>query len=363
MIHALLSELGILHGIPEDLTLRLVGAALTAFAVSLLCGAWLINAFRRRHIIEDTSQPDHAVLNAIQLKKKGVPTMGGLMVLAGVLCAVLLWVDPAATEVFAGLGCMLALGLVGMVDDYIKLVHKPARGLRKRTKLLFQFIVGGAFGAVLLVLTRNHEYAGRFYLPFSGGWNIEFGAWYVLWAALLIAAFSNAVNLADGLDGLAGGCAALCSAALLGLGCIVAHSALSGMLFLPHVASAQELCILSAAVLGAVLGFLWYNCHPAQIFLGDTGAQALGGVLGFIALALKLDLFLFLVGIVFFVDMLTVALQIAGFKLTRRRIFPIAPIHHYFQTILKWPEQKITVRLWIIAALGAVAAIASLRLG
>lgn len=350
-------------GMFGDITFRCMLAALTAFAVTVAAGSRMIRAFRRSGVIEDTSQPDHAGLNAIQSKKKNVPTMGGLLILAGVVVALILWSDLRIVHVHLGLFCLLALGALGLADDVVKLRRGRARGLRKRTKLAVQFTLGALVGGLLLHVTREQVYATRFYLPFSGGRFFNLGPWYVLWVAFVITASSNAVNLADGLDGLAGGCAAMTAAALLGLGCFVARPELSGMLSLPCVQDAPELCLLSAAILGAMLGFLWYNCHPAQIFMGDTGSLALGGGIGFIALALKLDLLLFLVGIVFFVDLLTVAMQIAGFKLTRRRIFPITPIHHYFQTVLRWPEQKITVRLWIIAALAAVMTIATLRFG
>jgi len=350
-------------GLLTDMTIRSALAALTAFAVSVAVGAWMVKAFRKRHVIEDTSQPDHAGLNAIQLQKKDVPTMGGLMILAGMFCALALWADLRNAYVHLGLLCLVGLGGLGFADDFIKLKRNPSRGLKKRTKLLIQFALGAIVGALLLHLTRDQAYASRFYLPFSDGVSFDFGRGHIAWAAFVIAASSNAVNVADGLDGLAGGCTAIAAAGLLGLGCLVARPNFSRVLSLPHVQGAQELCVFSAAMLGATLGFLWYNCHPAQIFMGDTGSLALGGALGFIGLALKLDVLLLILGLVFFADLLTVAMQIAGFKLTKRRIFPITPIHHYFQTELRWPEQKITVRLWIIASLAAVVTLAALRFG
>ena len=358
-----LRELWMPLGAFGNASLRSALAALTAFAVALIVGAVLIRVFRSRRVIEDTSQPDHAGLDAIQKQKKDVPTMGGLMILSAVIVALALWADFRGAYVQIGIFCLASLGLLGLVDDRIKLTSRKSRGLKKRTKLLFQFTLGAVVGVLILVHTRGHDYGTRFYVPFAGGLSLDLGLWYVVWASFVIAASSNGVNLADGLDGLAGGCAAMAAAALLGFGWFVSQPSVGQYLALPHVPGGAELCVLSAAVVGAMLGFLWYNCHPAQIFMGDTGSLALGGLLGFIALALKLDLLLFLVGLVFFVDMLTVAMQIVSFKLTRRRIFPITPIHHYFQTTLRWPEQKITVRLWIIAALGAVASLVVLRFG
>ncbi|MHA1180575.1 MAG: phospho-N-acetylmuramoyl-pentapeptide-transferase [Alphaproteobacteria bacterium] len=345
------------------ITFRCALAALTAFAVAIVFGGWLIRKFRKGRVIEDTSQPDHDGLNAIQSLKKDVPTMGGLMALAGIVVALLLWSDLRSGYVQAGLLCLMSLGVLGLVDDYIKLRVDKSRGLRKRTKLAFQFALGAAIGLLILMQTGDSGYATRIYIPFTNGLSFNIGRWYILWSALLIAASSNAVNLADGLDGLAGGCVAMAAAALLGLGCFVIHPAMSSYLSLPNVAGGAELCVMSAAIVGAMLGFLWYNCHPAQIFMGDTGSLSLGGLLGFIALALKLDLLLFLAGAVFFLDMITVLMQIVSFKLTRKRVFPITPIHHCFQTKLHWPEQKITVRLWIIGALAIVISLAALRLG
>ena len=357
-----LVESGNSPAVVGGITFRCALAALTAFVVAIICGRWLIRKFRIGRVIEDTSQPDHEGLNAIQTRKKDVPTMGGLMALAGIIAALLLWSDLRSGYVQAGLLCLMSLGVLGLVDDYIKLRVAKSRGLRKRTKLIFQFAVGAAMGVLMLMQTGDNEYATRVYIPFANGLSFNIGRWYILWSALLIAASSNAVNLADGLDGLAGGCVALAAAALLGLGCFVTHAAMSSHLSLPNVVGGAELCVMSAAALGAILGFLWYNCHPAQIFMGDTGSLSLGGLLGFVALALKLDILLFLAGAVFFVDMMTVAMQVVSFKLTRKRIFPITPIHHYFQTHLHWPEQKITVRLWIIAALAIVISLAAMRL-
>jgi len=353
------TPLGVLGGFSSSCAL----AALTAFAVTLVTGAWLIRVFRRHHVVEDTSQPDHAGLNAIQSKKKDVPTMGGLMILAGNMVALVLWADLRSAYVQLGILCLLSLGLLGFMDDYLKLRRERTQGLKKRTKLLFQVAVGAVLGGLILLHTRDQEYGTHLYMPFTSGLSFDLGLWYIAWASFVIAFSSNGVNLADGIDGLAGGCTALAAGALLALGSFVSQPAIAEYLALPHVSGGQQLCILSASVVGAMLGFLWYNCHPAQIFMGDTGSLALGGLLGLIALALKLDLLLFLVGLVFFVDTLTVALQIASFKLTRRRIFPITPIHHYFQTNLRWPEQKITVRLWIIAAMAVVLSLAALRLG
>ena len=356
---------------PQQTLSILVGvsltAVLTALAVALVVGLWMVRTFKKRGIVEDTSQPDHAGLNAIQSQKRSVPTMGGLMILAGILATVGLWADLNNAYVLTGIFCLLSLGLLGLVDDVIKLKRGASHGLKKKTKLFFQFLVSLIVGYLLYARIGSAAFSGtsatQVHLPFGSWPSIDLGWGYVIWAAFLITATSNAINLTDGLDGLAGGCAAIAAAALLACGVLISSPALAARLHLPTISEAPALCVLAAATVGAVLGFLWYNCHPARIFMGDTGALALGGMIGYVGLALKLDLLLLLIGLVFYADLLTVALQIASFKLTRRRVFPIAPIHHYFQLYRLWPEQKITVRLWILAALAAVASLATFGLG
>lgn len=337
----------------EMTSVRAVLAALTGFAVSIVVGGWMIRALRRGGVVEDTSQPDHAGLDAIQRQKKNVPTMGGLMIIAAIFVSLLVWGNLRDPRLLIGFLCVGVLGALGFVDDLIKLKGSPKRGLTKKGKLVVQFALGLLAGWLLIRTNQDAQRATAVLMPFAG-W-VELGNWYILWAALMITAASNAVNLADGLDGLAGGCSAIAAAAIA----VLAGLAMQGFIPAPIT---PELCIMAAAVTGSVLGFLWYNAHPAQIFMGDTGSLMLGGVLGYLALALKLDVALLLVGIVFFVDEATVALQIIGYKASKKRIFPIAPIHHYFQVHLKWPEQKISTRLWIIGGLAAVTAAAIVRL-
>jgi phospho-N-acetylmuramoyl-pentapeptide-transferase len=344
----------------QHTSVRAALAALTAFAVSVVVGGWMIRALRRGGVVEDTSQPDHAGLDALQRRKKGIPTMGGLMIVAGLAAGLLLWSNPRYPQVQIGALVMGVLAALGLADDMIKLRGKR-RGLSKKEKLIVQFALGAVVGWLLIRTNGGARNTTVSFLPFTDRMAFNLGHGYILWTAFVIAAASNAVNLADGLDGLAGGCSAIAAAALAVLGglAVVRGGPGEGLSRLP---AAPELCIFAAAVAGGVLGFLWYNAHPAQIFMGDTGSLMLGGVLGYLALALKLDLVLLLVGIVFFVDEATVALQILGYKASKKRIFPIAPIHHYFQVHLKWPEQKISTRLWIIGGLAAVAAAAVIRL-
>lgn len=320
---------------------RLLFALPTAFVISALVGRLLMAWFHRRRVIEDTTQPDHAGLNAIQSQKKNVPTMGGLMILAGIIGAALLWSDLGSCHVQLGILVTIVLGALGFADDYIKLRHKPSRGLSKKSKLIAQTALGALAGLALMSFDAGSRESFPGSLPISLGW------WYVLWAALVMAAASNAVNLTDGLDGLAGGLSVI---AFLALGAIALPFSVTLHGGFPGSAVHEEMILLCLSAAGAVLGFLLYNAHPAEIFMGDTGSLMLGGLLAYAALAMKMDLFLLVVGAMFFVDMGTVALQIASFKLTRKRIFPITPIHHYFQVHLGWPEQKIVFRFWLTGA-------------
>ena len=343
--------------------LQYVLTALTAFAVSLIAGGYLIRRFRDRRVFEDTSRPEHEGLNEIQTKKRDVPTMGGLMILAGMLAALVLWAELRSLYTVNGILCVAAFGALGLVDDYLKLTQPGRGGLKMRAKLVIQVLVGVLVAYILFVNISEVEGATRLYIPFCQGCSIEMGVAYLAWATLIIVATANAVNLADGLDGLAGGCAALAAAVMLGLGFIVARFGGDLEAFAGKTPGAGEMCVLASALLGGTLGFLWFNVHPALVFMGDTGALALGALLGYIALGLKLEIPLLFAGAVFFLDELTVFLQIGWFKLTRTRIFPIAPIHHHFQTGLKWPEQRITARLWVVAAVGAVVAFGLIRVG
>jgi phospho-N-acetylmuramoyl-pentapeptide-transferase len=330
-----------------------VFAALTGFGVSLVAGAILIGAFRKRQVFEDTAQPDHDGLNAIQNSRTRVPTMGGLMILVGILVSAMLWGDVGRPILWVALGVMAALGLIGFVDDYIKLTRPKARGLTMKGKFFLQCIIGALAGWAVMGFVGG-ENARTLLLPFAEV-GLPLGSWAIVWIAFIIVLTSNAVNLADGIDGLAGGCTVIAAAALFALGMFARGDS-------QVLAGASEMYVLAAATVGAVLGFLWYNSQPAQVFMGDTGSLALGGLLAVMALALKLEIPLILAGAVFYIDALTVFLQIAGFKATKKRIFPIAPIHHVFQLRFKWPDQRITVRLWIVAAVGAVASFALVKL-
>jgi len=343
----------------DGMVSRWILSGLTAYIVSRFFGTWLINALKRKNVIEDTHQPDHAALNAIQSQKTDVPTMGGLMIILGILIATLLWNDIASSHVWIGLICMGALGALGFADDYIKLTKK-ARGLTKTQKLVVQFIVGGIIGWLLVKFPANGTLASSSqrtsinFILFS----LNLGVWYPLWAAFLIAATSNAVNITDGLDGLAGTTGLVVSISL-GIITLITLNALNADASLISIGSVSLLC---AATAGALLGFLKHNRHPAKIFMGDTGSLALGGIFAFAGLAAKAEVFLMITALVFFLNETTVFLQIMSFKLTRKRIFPITPIHHHFQVNLKWPEPRIVRMAFLISLASGIAALAVMGL-
>ncbi len=331
-------------------------AALFAFALSLAIGRMLIWFFTQRGVVEDVAKPDSKTLDRLHEGKKDTPTMGGLMILVAAIVSTLLWADVRNMLVMISLLLLLALGAVGFVDDRAKLLHGPKRGLRARTKLLLQLVIGLIVGIALW----RHTGAGRLCLPFLDGDGVQLGGWIAIVTMLLIAGMSNAVNLTDGLDSLAGGCVAIAALLLGGLAYVVGHGVVSGALGVVHVPEAGALAVLCAAVAGATLGFLWYNSHPAQIFMGDTGSLPLGGLVGFLGVAMRQEALMLLLGCVFVAELFSVILQVAGYKLTGKRIFRCAPLHHHFE-FAGWSETKVTMRFWIVMTVAVLFAMTMFR--
>jgi len=345
------------------LQLRIALAGLTALAVSFVSGSQLIRVLKKRQVTEDVTKPDAKKLGELHAKKKNTPTMGGLMILVGLVVAVLLWAD--LTNVYVALGLLLTawLGMVGFADDALKLRYKRTgkgpRGLNKKTKLALQGLIGLAVGLGVWLHVRDSGWGTRLYIPFLSRSGLEMGWGLIPWVAIVIVATSNSVNITDGLDGLAAGCTAITALALAGILAAAGNQEWSDRLQIIHVPDGLKLCVFVVALLAATLAFLWYNCHPADIFMGDTGSLVLGGLLGYFAVAVKQEFLLILVGFVFVGDMLSVLLQVLAFKTTGKRIFRIAPYHHSLE-YRGWPETKITVRLWILAAVTAAFGMAAL---
>jgi phospho-N-acetylmuramoyl-pentapeptide-transferase len=346
-------------------TVRTAAAALTSFALSLLLGGAVIRYLRRLRAAERVEKTDSAELGRLHRGKASTPTMGGLLILLSVLTSTLLWARLVPLTVLA-LFCTASLGLVGFYDDYVKLTVPAKKGLSKRTKFGLQALIGVCIGAGLLWIARTSRSGADLSLHFpflkdvALDLSVGLGVPYVLVAALIMVAASNAVNLTDGLDGLATGCSVMVALAFVPIAYIVGRVDYSSYLLVPYVADAGELAVFAAALVGGGMGFLWYNCFPAEIFMGDTGSLPIGGALGYLALAVRHEVLLAVVGGIFVLEALSVILQVFSFRVFGRRVFRIAPIHHHFQ-FKGWPESKITVRFWIISAILALFSVATLK--
>ncbi len=337
------------------ITLRAILSALTALALSLWLGPRLIRSLTEKQIgqtIRKDGPQSH-------LSKAGTPTMGGLLILMAVAAATLLWADWHNRYVWIVLGVLIAYGFIGWIDDYRKLVLKDSRGLPARWKYLLQSLFGAA-AAVLLYTTADTPAATALYVPFFKTVAIPLGAAFMVVAYFWIVGFSNAVNLTDGLDGLAIMPTVLVAGALGIFAYASGHAEFAKYLGIPRIPGAGELTIVCAALAGAGLGFLWFNTYPAQVFMGDIGALAVGAVLGTIAVIVRQELVLVIMGGIFVLETLSVILQVASFKLTGKRIFRMAPLHHHFE-LKGWPEPRVIVRLWIISVVLVLIGLATLK--
>ena len=341
------------------LTVRSACAGSTAFLFCVLLGPrfirWLIR-IRMGQQVRKEACPD---LYQLHQGKQGTPTMGGVLVIGAAVGASLLWGNLTSGLLWLTLAVMCGLGFVGLLDDYLKWVRQESTGLAARAKFLGQALVASA---LLFHLIGAAPSNGHLEIPFVKSANIALGWWYVPFAMVVIIGSSNAVNLTDGLDGLATGCMILVAVAFAGMAYLTGHSQFAEYLGIYHAAQAGELAVLCAAIAGACLGFLWFNSYPATVFLGDTGALALGGAIGTVAVLIKKELLLALVGGVFVVESLSVILQVGSYRLRdKKRVFLVAPLHHHFQ-MLGWAETKVTVRFWIIGALLALISLTTLKI-
>jgi phospho-N-acetylmuramoyl-pentapeptide-transferase len=338
------------------ITLRTILGALTALLVSLLLGPWFI----RRLVRQQVGQPIRKLGPESHFAKAGTPTMGGALILFSIVFATLLWADLSNRYVWVVLLVTLAFGLIGWIDDYKKLVLQDSEGLKARWKYLAQSLAGLA-AAWFLWSTADVPAATELIFPFFKGVAIPLGVFYIVTTYFMIVGFSNAVNLTDGLDGLAIMPSVFVAAALGIFAYVAGNSVFSDYLALPSIPGAGELAIFCGALAGAGLGFLWFNTYPAQIFMGDIGALAVGAALGVIAVIVRQELVFILMAGVFVMETVSVILQVASFKLTGKRIFRMAPIHHHFE-LKGWPEPRIIVRFWIISVILVLAGLATLKI-
>jgi phospho-N-acetylmuramoyl-pentapeptide-transferase len=344
-------------------TFRAMAAALTALMLSLLMGPKTITVLMRLKLGQPLRQKSEVrELADLHSAKKGTPTMGGVLILFAVTLSALLWCDLENKLVWLVMGSMLYLGLIGFADDYEKVAKKNSKGIRGWQKMAAQGLLAIFVFEYLGFFSSYPGEWHRLYIPFlKSAAVIDMGLLTVVFFALVITGTSNAVNLTDGLDGLAIGCS-ISVAMTYAIFCYLAGNAkLATYLFLPWVSGAGELAVFCAALVGSGLGFLWFNCHPARVFMGDTGSLALGGVLGVIAICVHQELALILAGAVFVMEAGSVMLQVASFKLTGKRIFAMSPLHHHFE-LKGWDESTVTIRFWIMSLIAAMAALATLKL-
>jgi phospho-N-acetylmuramoyl-pentapeptide-transferase len=353
-------------------TFRCAFASLTALLIGLLIGPFVIDRLRRFQIgqyIREEGPQSHQ-------KKGGTPTMGGILICISILVPTLLWSDLSNPFVWLAMFSTLAFASIGFADDYIKVVKKRNLGLTSRQKLFAQFVASGAIAVALLVLRGDRAYSTRLMVPFAKGfrpnliidslmgthfWPLAFLP-FILFVMVVISGSSNAVNLTDGLDGLAIGCTIVAASALTVLTYVSGHAVFSDYLELQRMPMVSELVIFCGAMVGASIGFLWYNAHPAEIFMGDVGSLMLGGAIATVAVIIKQELLLPLIGGVFILELFSVILQVGSYKLRNgKRIFKMAPLHHHFE-LMGWSESKVITRFWIMALVFALFALTTLKL-
>jgi phospho-N-acetylmuramoyl-pentapeptide-transferase len=340
------------------ITTRTGGAMVTAGVFVFLFGPSIINRLRLKQGKGQPIRPDGPQSHL--LSKKGIPTMGGLMILSGLVVSAVLWANPANPYVWVVLGVTLGFGSIGFYDDYLKVTKQTHAGFSGWIRLLIEFIIAGAACLVIAELGRG-TMATSLAFPFFKDVLLDFGWFFVVFAAFIVVGAGNAVNLTDGLDGLAIGPVMIAAGCFGAISWAVGNAIFAEYLQINFVSGAGELAVLCGAILGAGLGFLWFNCPPASIFMGDTGALALGGLLGTVAVITKHEIVLGIIGGLFVLEAISVIVQVVSFKLTGKRVFRMAPIHHHFEQ-LGWTEPQIVIRFWIISVVLALAGLSTLKL-
>jgi phospho-N-acetylmuramoyl-pentapeptide-transferase len=344
-------------------TFRAVAAAITAFVLSLLFGNLVIRILTALKLGQPIRQASEVHrLAELHGVKAGTPTMGGVLIIGTVFISSVLWARPDNRFVWLALFSMLYLGALGFADDYLKVTKKNTSGVNGRIKLVFQFALAGIITAVFLTSPLLEVQARELFLPFIKAPVVANMSWFTFFFfGLVIVGCSNAVNLTDGLDGLATGCTVTVAFDYALLSYIAGNFRLAEYLQVPFYPFTAELTVVCAALVGAGLGFLWFNCHPAKVFMGDTGSLAIGGMLGVVAICCKQELLLVVVGGVFVIEAVSVILQVLSFKLTGKRIFAMSPIHHHFE-LAGWKENTVIVRFWILSGIFALLGLATLKL-
>jgi phospho-N-acetylmuramoyl-pentapeptide-transferase len=352
LLYPLAEQFGVFN-VVRYITFRTAAATLTALFITFLVGPWLIRRLAALRVGQPIREigPDHQA-------KAGTPTMGGLLILMALVVSVVLWSELDNRFVWILLGLTTGYGVLGFIDDYKKVREGSSAGVSARTKLVWQAVL--ALGVAVAIYT-DPNFDKELAVPFFKDFTPNIGIFYIPLAAFIIVAASNGVNLTDGLDGLAIGPVMIAGATFLLLSYAAGHAVIADYLAIKHVPGAGQLAIFCGALVGGGLGFLWFNASPAELFMGDVGALALGGALGTIAVLIRQEILLAVVGGIFVVETVSVVIQVTSFKLTGKRVFLMAPIHHHYEQ-LGWPEQKIVVRFWIVSIILALVALSSLKL-
>ncbi len=357
------SELAKAFHVFQYISFRAMGAGLTAFLLSLFFGKAVIKRLIKLKLGQSirTAEDLHRSF-ALHEEKQGTPTMGGVLLIGTVVLSSLLWARPSNPLLWITLFVALSLSALGFWDDYLKVSKKKSDGISSRLKFLLQSLIATAVMLFFLFTPSLAEQAQELYVPFLKEPLVaHLGMATLFFYLLVIVGTSNAVNLTDGLDGLAAGCTVMAAIAYAVFTYVAGNFKVAMYLHVPHNPYSGELAVVSMALAGAALGFLWWNCHPARVFMGDTGSLAVGGILGVLAISCKQELILIVVGGIFVAEALSVILQVASFKLTGRRIFKMSPLHHHFE-LLGWKESTVTVRFWIMAIILGIIGLATLKL-
>jgi len=340
------------------ITFRAAMASITAFVLSVILGPVIIKKLSHMRIGELPRRRHVEGLYELHKHKEGTPTVGGIVIISAMLVSTLFWARLDNTFIILCLISVLWLGIVGFIDDYIKLIRIKSLGLSAAAKFTGQLVLGIGVG---LYLYFDNQVSAALYIPFVKNAFFNLGILYILFVVVVIVGTSNAVNITDGLDGLAIGCVSLVAISYSIISYLTGHLAFSEYLNIYYLAGSAELSVFCAAIVGAGLGFLWFNSYPATIFMGDTGSLPLGGAIGIVSVLIKKEVLLLIVGGIFVAEALSVIMQVASFRLFKKRIFLMAPLHHHFQ-FLGWPESKITIRFWIVGILLALFGLATLKL-
>ncbi|MBA7646852.1 Phospho-N-acetylmuramoyl-pentapeptide-transferase [subsurface metagenome] len=339
----------------QYITFRAAYAALTALLLSFLVGPWLIRKLKEKKAGEEIREDGPRTHQA----KSGTPTMGGILIILSITVSVIIWQDLENYYNWILLLSVLGFGLIGFIDDYLKIFKKNSTGLRAWIKFSSQIVL--SLVIVLLLFLLRNEHTTLLYIPFMKVPVLDMSWFYIPFSIILLLATSNAVNLTDGLDGLAAGLVIMIGIAFATLSYLASRADYAGYLQIPHILDSSEIPVFSLALVGAAVGFLWFNSHPAEIMMGDTGSLALGGVIGVMALIIKKEILLIIVGGVFVMETLSVIIQVIYFKLSGKRVFKMAPLHHHFE-LMGWSESKVVIRFWILGGLFAILSLSTLKI-